>query len=278
MLNKKDLSKRVISAIIFGAIVIFLLNYNKDTEFIFLVLVGLGTGYEYIKIKLGGQIRPVLHIVATVLFAVYPALLQYFYSSLNSIGFVILVALSIIYSFFLIAGLFLGLNWKTENRIIVYFEVLFYIGLPVILMTKVFIQEREIQHSIIFLIILLIWINDTFAFFTGSLFGKHKLMPAISPGKTVEGFIGGGIFTLAGAWILSFFYKEFSMSFLFASAVVVWIAGTLGDLIESKLKRTYGLKDSGKIMPGHGGFLDRFDSFLFASVWVLAIYLLMYGV
>ena len=273
MLNTKVLLKRAISALIFGAIVIVLLNYNKTTEFIFLVLMGLGTGYEFIKIKIGDQIRPVLHYTATILFGVYPAILQYFYSSLNSIGTKILLILLIIHGLYLIIRLFLpSADWRTNNRVQVYFELLLYIGLPLLLMTKLFIQEREINHSIIFLIILLIWLNDTFAYLTGSIFGKHKLIPSISPGKTVEGFIGGGIFTLIGAWILSYFFNEFSLIFLFLSALIVWIFGTLGDLVESKIKRTYHIKDSGNIMPGHGGFLDRFDSFIFASVWILALY------
>ena len=272
MLNMKKLGVRVLTAVIFGAVVIFLLNYNKFTEFLFLILVGIGTGYEYIKIKAGNQLRPVLHITATILFGIYPAFLQYYYSSLNATGVYVILILLIIHGIYLIAGLFLNAGWRTQNRIRVYFEVLLYIGLPLLLMTKLFIQDRVTGHSIIFLIILLIWLNDTFAYLVGSIAGKHKLMPSVSPGKTVEGFIGGGIFTFLGAWILSYYYKEFSLSFLLAGAAVIWITGTLGDLIESKIKRSYGLKDSGNIMPGHGGFLDRFDSFIFASVWMLVLY------
>jgi phosphatidate cytidylyltransferase len=107
---------------------------------------------------------------------------------------------------------------------------------------------------------ILIWANDTGAYLTGMSFGRHKLMERISPKKTWEGFIGGIIIASLFAWFLSGWLGVVDKIHWVIIAVIVSIAGTYGDLIESMLKRSVGVKDSGTIMPGHGGFLDRFDS------------------
>lgn len=107
---------------------------------------------------------------------------------------------------------------------------------------------------------ILIWANDTGAYLTGMSFGRHKLMERISPKKTWEGFIGGIIIAAFAAWFLSGWLGVVDKIHWVIIALIVSIAGTYGDLIESMLKRSIGVKDSGSIMPGHGGFLDRFDS------------------
>ena len=116
-----------------------------------------------------------------------------------------------------------------------------------------------------------LWVNDTGAYCCGSLFGKHKLFPRISPGKSWEGSIGGGVFVLAAAafvWYLTDSYDMnptgMSMWEWMGLGLVVVVFGTWGDLVESLFKRTLGIKDSGNILPGHGGMLDRFDSSLLA--------------
>ena len=107
---------------------------------------------------------------------------------------------------------------------------------------------------------ILIWANDTGAYLTGMLFGRHKLMERISPKKTWEGFIGGLIIASFAAWFLSDWLGVVDKIHWVIISLIISVAGTYGDLVESMLKRSTGVKDSGDIMPGHGGFLDRFDS------------------
>lgn len=126
---------------------------------------------------------------------------------------------------------------------------------------------------------ILIWLNDTGAYCFGSLLGKHKMFPRVSPGKTWEGLIGGAVVALAAGYFLladpcHLTGLEFSLFQALLLSLLVVVFGTLGDLTESLLKRTLGIKDSGLFLPGHGGFLDRFDSVLMASfAWSLALLL-----
>jgi len=111
-----------------------------------------------------------------------------------------------------------------------------------------------------------LWVNDTGAYCVGSLLGRHKLFPRISPGKSWEGCIGGAVFVLVVAYIISYYIDNGILSTLqwLGLGLVVVVFGTWGDLVESLFKRTLGIKDSGNILPGHGGMLDRFDSSLLA--------------
>lgn len=112
-----------------------------------------------------------------------------------------------------------------------------------------------------------LWVNDSGAYCSGSLFGRHKLFPRISPGKTWEGSIGGGILVLIVAVVVGYLLGDghtLSIPMWMGLGMVVVVFGTLGDLVESLFKRTLGIKDSGNILPGHGGILDRFDSSLMA--------------
>ena len=124
-----------------------------------------------------------------------------------------------------------------------------------------------------------LWMNDTGAYLCGSLLGKHKLFPRISPGKSWEGSIGGGILVIAVAVLVWYLADQYQLNQLGLSAVewaglglTVVIFGTWGDLVESLFKRTLGIKDSGNILPGHGGMLDRFDSSLL-SIPAAVVYL-----
>jgi phosphatidate cytidylyltransferase len=140
------------------------------------------------------------------------------------------------------------------------------------------IQMNGIEFSpgILIGFFLLLWTNDTGAYLVGSSMGRHRLMERISPKKSWEGFFGGMILTLLVARLFSGWLGVADTTGWMVIAVIISIAGTLGDLIESMLKRSLGFKDSGTIMPGHGGFLDRFDSVVVAFPLVY-LYIALFG-
>ncbi|NOR86331.1 MAG: phosphatidate cytidylyltransferase [Bacteroidales bacterium] len=122
---------------------------------------------------------------------------------------------------------------------------------------------------------LLVWSSDTFAYLSGITFGKHRLFERISPKKSWEGSIGGGIITLIIAWVFGYYSQIFDPWTWVLLAIIVVVTAIYGDLIESQLKRSMGVKDSGSIMPGHGGILDRFDAAIFSvPFYVFLLYLL----
>lgn len=148
------------------------------------------------------------------------------------------------------------------------------IALPFALMTGIY------GHSKYYLLALfiLIWVNDSGAYIVGSLMskrkgGNHKMFARVSPNKSWEGLIGGVVFALLGGWVMQIVGWLPSVPFAVVFALIISIFGTLGDLMESLMKRTLGVKDSGKLMPGHGGALDRFDSLLLATpaIWLLLL-------
>jgi phosphatidate cytidylyltransferase len=160
-----------------------------------------------------------------------------------------------------------------------------YIILPFIFITKISFGVKDYNPKIITGLFIIIWTNDTFAFIVGKSIGKNKLFERISPKKTIEGFIGGIIFSVLAGYLISKYYINASPEFS-ATSIMIWVTialivgimGTIGDLIESKFKRIAGVKDSGKIMPGHGGILDRLDSVIFVAPIIFLFYQILYYV
>lgn len=147
-----------------------------------------------------------------------------------------------------------------------------YIILPFIFLVKISIFDNGFEPMLIICIFILIWTNDTFAYIVGKSIGKNKLFAAISPKKTVEGFVGGLVFAVIAAVVIANYYFLRSTYFWIITAIIVSFFGTIGDLVESKFKRVANVKDSGNIMPGHGGMLDRLDSIIFAAPFLFLFY------
>lgn len=183
-----------------------------------------------------------------------------------------------IFSFFLLISLFiiLTIEWprllKIKNLFYYWFITFIYPMFPFIIMILFQYFDRKILNILLF--------SSVFAFDTGSyifgkLFGRHQILPKISPKKTWEGFIGGYFST---CFILYFFLTRMNIFMLFSLTFVVCVLALAGDLFESYLKRKSGIKDSSSILPGHGGLLDRYDGILFAVIlfFILQNYLLFY--
>lgn len=190
-------------------------------------------------------------------------------------GFVIFVPYILCVVYLLVAELYL----KNENPIHSWAYTMLgqmYITLPLSLINILAFGSGDAEEMaepnmlLPLSIFILLWTNDTGAYCTGSLFGKHKLFPRISPGKSWEGSIGGGVLSLMVAGLIGYWansngeVQSLNIPVWIGLGLVVVVFGTWGDLVESLFKRTIGVKDSGKILPGHGGMLDRFDSSLLA--------------
>ncbi len=166
-----------------------------------------------------------------------------------------------------------------------YITVIFYIisGFVFLTLIPVMNIDGRFMPELIVAVFILVWSNDTFAYLVGKNFGKHKLLERISPKKTIEGFIGGMLGALLAGYIIFKVLEHYSqldaleypLWMWIVMALIVAIFGTIGDLIQSKFKRQAGVKDSGIIMPGHGGLYDRLDSIIYASPFVYAFLLIV---
>lgn len=152
-----------------------------------------------------------------------------------------------------------------------------YVAAPFSLLNFILYPEVGGYQPIILLsVFVIIWVNDTAAYLFGVSLGKHRMFERISPKKSWEGFIGGALITLLSGYVFSRFIPELSLIQWIILAEIIIIFGTFGDLVESLLKRTLNVKDSGNLIPGHGGLLDRLDSMLLAAPAVFAYFLLMF--
>ena len=162
---------------------------------------------------------------------------------------------------------------KKENpfgNIAYTFMGLIYVALPFSLLSFLVFPfgDQKFHWEILMGVFVMIWANDTGAYLVGVNFGKHRLFERISPKKSWEGSIGGAIATLLIAWACSVLSSDLTMIQWFIAGIIVVIFGSFGDLVESLLKRSINIKDSGTILPGHGGVLDRFDAILLVSPMV----------
>jgi len=140
-----------------------------------------------------------------------------------------------------------------------------YIALPFGLMNFFYLPGLHYTFIILLGFFVILWINDTFAYLFGSAFGKHRLFERISPKKSWEGSIGGALVSIIAVWLFASFDHSLSLIQWITITVIIVISGTLGDLVESMLKRSLNCKDSGTLLPGHGGILDRFDAVLISA-------------
>lgn len=191
----------------------------------------------------------------------------YFFFSSTSQSLILLVP----YAIYLLILFISELYTKHPNPILsLSYAVLgqMYIAIPLSLLNFLAFGYKGLtgtyHYAFLLALFIFIWANDSFAYLTGSLFGKHRLFERISPKKSWEGFIGGASFSIIASIIYSQFYTELPMWAWIGFAIVTISAGTLGDLIESLIKRTLDVKDSGDLLPGHGGILDRIDSVIFS--------------
>lgn len=275
-LNVQTFKTRALTAVIFVAVMMVGLLWNETAFFVLFSLVHFGAWAEYQKLVEGfnpdyKKISP-LHRYGIML-AGWCLLLVFtnnrIWYNLSEIGFWAGLALAIILPLVILleAKGALVKNMAYSAFGVIYISLALALLIGIRMLYGVESEGRgDFGKYIALTLIFSIWINDTMAYIVGSFIGKTPFSK-ISPKKTWEGTVGGAILCVV---VMAFIGKALGLSYVDAAviAALAAIAGTFGDLFESKLKRMAGVKDSGSFMPGHGGFLDRFDSLLFASIAV----------
>ena len=262
---------RTITAVFFVAAIVTCFLRPEAMAFLFAVVTGL-TIWEFTGLVNEREHVAINRLICTVAGVYFFLAMMGYNSGITSSGVFIPYLISIIY--LLIAELYLKQEDPVSNWAYTMMSQL-YIALPFSMLNV--LAFRAVGDGICYTylmplsVFVFLWINDTGAYLCGSLLGKHKLFPRISPGKSWEGSVGGGILVMAIAVLVWHLTEQYGVNDLQLSAaewaglgLTVVVFGTWGDLVESLFKRTLGIKDSGHILPGHGGMLDRFDSSLLA--------------
>ncbi len=267
---------RFLSGLVYVALLIVATAYSVTSFYVLFGIFLIITLFEFCRILKVNFYLPIVIGCISYFLATRYALFKSF--DLVLLAFTILTSIALLQLLFDLKINHLSLTQK-------YWYIIGYIIFPFIIITKIPFSGSDFRPKIIISIFILIWSNDTFAYVVGKSFGKRKLFEKISPKKTVEGFLGGLVFSvIAGICISKFYFnpsEQHSVKSLFIwsmTAVIICIFSTLGDLIESKFKRIAGVKDSGSIMPGHGGILDRLDSIIFVAPFVFLFYQILYYV
>ena len=271
--KQKNLVIRSITGVLFVACMVSCFLNPRAMVFLFALITGLSI-WEYCGLVNGKEDVTVNRFITTVA-GVYLFLAVAGFRTGIVTNFIVFVPylLTIVYLF--IAELYTG-NKDAINDWAYTMLSQMYIALPFSMINVLAFEtstfDGQIHYDMLLplSIFIFLWTNDTGAYCSGSLFGKHKLFPRISPGKTWEGSIGGALLVLVAAAVVYHFFphieSELGLSLIqwMGLGLVIVVFGTWGDLVESLFKRTLGIKDSGNILPGHGGMLDRFDSSLMA--------------
>ena len=263
-MNKENLKNRILTGF-FGGTLLLLAALYEWLYIIAFVFVIFLSSREYYKIlyengfspnKYLGVFLSVLIFITTYLYASYKVIWGVYFLLIPILP---IVCLSALYS---------SNNKNTLSNVSVTFFGILYISIPISLLN--FIVYNDGEYDSVFLLATLgfLWASESAAYLGGSIFGRNKLFESVSPMKTWEGVIFGFITNLVLAYFLWVFFDFYSYYFWAIFSIVVLISAVFGDLFESLLKRNFNLKDSGNKLPGHGGFLDRFDSIFFVIPYV----------
>lgn len=273
--------KRLVFGFLFVVIVIGSIIIGKLAASLMLLIVVMMASSEIVNLFPHEQDKPLKNIVGccSVMLYVFFVVLS---GNLDSMESGIYIA-----PIFFFVPLIIALFSKKHDYVSIVgasWLSMIFVALPCGIMAMFYNEElMGTDNGWVLLIFayILIWVNDIFAYLTGSAIGRHKLCPRISPKKTIEGSVGGAVFTMLFAYFINrFLLNVFFFDNLISNVEVLFLAlgvvvfGTFGDLTESMMKRYAGVKDSGNIIPGHGGILDRFDATFMAMPFVF-IYLLL---
>ncbi|WP_142785449.1 phosphatidate cytidylyltransferase [Changchengzhania lutea] len=261
----KETYERGISGVIYMVLLVVSF-YNQHLLLILFYVFGLICMAEFKKLIQLKSIAP--YFIFTIIYFVF----GYWQLILNSDFGIneatkILMVIAIFVELFLIKDLFSGKTIPLfhSKRFIL---TTFYLSSAFVFLILIANYYEDYNPLILLGSFILVWVNDSFAYLIGKNFGKQKLFERISPKKTFEGFLGGLFFSCVASYFIALFTETLDYTNWLIISIIISVFGTLGDLIESKFKRQAKVKDSGVIMPGHGGLLDRLDSIIFAAPFI----------
>lgn len=262
-----NLTQRIITGILGSAAVITGVCFSEWTYFtLFFALCGLAMFEFYKLVGLDGMIpqKTLGLVIGLFIFS-----LTFFIEQKTAdpkFFFLVFPMASIVF----MIKLYKKFERKPFTNIAFTFLGIFYIATPLSLMNIAAYENGSYNFEIILGSLLILWASDTGAYFAGTYFGKRKLFERISPKKSWEGFFGGAALALVITFIFTQYFHSLASYHWYVIAVLIIVGGTFGDLIESLLKRSIEIKDSGTVLPGHGGFLDRFDGLLISAPFIVA--------
>lgn len=256
--------KRAVTGVIFLAVMISSILFKPETLLALFAVITAVAMYEFYSVQLLKRIR------ANTFYGIFIGLMTVFitygvtFYNLSPLWYVGLMPLFLLVPIFEL--------YKQSTRPVANIAKtlwgIVYIAVPASLVfpiTSSVLDNSGYEPWLLLALFIFIWLSDTGAYLSGRFFGKRKLFERISPKKTIEGAVGGTLISIGGSIVLSFWVDNLSMIEWAGAALIVSVTGIYGDLVESQFKRYFEIKDSGNTLPGHGGFLDRFDSFIFAA-------------
>ena len=262
----KELIVRTISGLLYAAIIIFSMYTSHEWFMILFLILGAITLSEFLRL---------IHLKSFLSYLLLFAALYFLsYKIFDDNAVLLYLILSCFVNLFLLKDVL----WTSKTPMFEkkkYITVIFYIISGFVFLTIIPFQQTTFSPELIIGVFFLIWSNDSAAYLVGKNFGKHKLLERISPKKTVEGFLGGIAGSILAAFIIFKLTDFYPLWVWICLALIASMFGTVGDLIQSKFKRQAGVKDSGNLMPGHGGIYDRLDSIVYASPFIYAFLLIV---
>ncbi len=261
-----DLVPRFFSAVIGGLIIILLLMWNEWGFFAVFLSISCLTVWEFYRLMRLQNYVPIrlLGVSIGALIFIFMFLIEA--DILPAKFYIVLFPLA---SFVFLIKLYKKSDVHPFINIALFYLGILYVAVPFAMINILVFHNGEYSYEIIMGLLFLTWANDVGAYFSGILFGRRKLFERISPSKSWEGSIGGATTSLLISIVMGSYFEELSQLEWISISIIVIIAGTYGDLVESLFKRSIQIKNSGVMIPGHGGFLDRFDSFLIAVPFII---------
>lgn len=268
-----NLTQRIITGLLGSAGIIAAVSYSPWTYFLVFFFICSLSIWEFYKLAgLDGLVpqQSFGTLCGLVVFALS------FFIEMQLISFKYYVLIFPLISFVYMIKLYKKFERKPFTNIAFTFLGIFYVAVPFALLNIAAFEDGVYHYQIIFGCLFILWASDTGAYFAGTFLGKNKLFERISPKKSWEGFFGGAALAMAFAVGLPFFFEAIGQTSTLSLfnwiivGLIIIVGGTFGDLIESLLKRSIEIKDSGDSLPGHGGFLDRFDGLLISAPFIVA--------